>query len=787
MGNNIQIANLELQITSNSNTATQGIDNLIQKLEDLRKATSSSLGLNKLAKQFDNFNNSIKQLDISKLNEIKDTLTALRDLKRLNLVRVSTQDGETQTTSPEINNATNTSNLENTAEDTERIADAANDAAKNVKDVNKELENGGKKAKKFRDGLKGAKKGISDTSKSAKKSTSIIGKFVKSLGRIAFYRIIRTAIKKVGAAIGEGINNLYKFDKELGGDFSASLDSIAGSIQTIKNSIGLIAAPFIQALAPALEKASDLFMQFGNTVSKVSAQINGKTTYTKAVRSLKTYEETLESAKNSTQSFDELNIADQGGTDVSTMYEQANVNEDLSESESTLVSVFSIVKEIGGIIKNDIAPILRDIIKSVLPFIPPLLEIVGKVLREIVSKVGEILNSDSFKSLIETIADVIGSIIKMLDSALPTISNIIELIAGVITQIVEAIDHILKNGIGKAENSTRILLKLIDRIIGFVGKILELLQPILDIVVLVIDIATTLVDSVLTAIEPILDGIFDIIEPILDLVVNLVKDALQPIIPILGIILELIGNVLAPILERIGTKLKPYLEWIGGMLELFGGIIGGLADFLSNNLTNVFEGLRLVIKAFFSLFSGDIDNIKDAWGNLGKFIKDSWHNVWRGIGNIFINIINKLMQGMEKFVNAVIDVLNKLAKPIRDIAGIFGKDIGYIEHKTFTQLPQFAQGGYDIPSGQLFIANERGAEMVGTMNNRTTVANNEQIVEGIKQGVFDAMMSAVGSNNGEKQINLALYLDGRQIKAEIDKLSQSKGASISTGGLVYYG
>lgn len=49
----------------------------------------------------------------------------------------------------------------------------------------------------------------------------------------------------------------------------------------------------------------------------------------------------------------------------------------------------------------------------------------------------------------------------------------------------------------------------------------------------------------------------------------------------------------------------------------------------------------------------------------------------------------------------------------------------------------FANGGFPM-SGDLFIANEAGAEMVGSLGGRTAVANNDQIVEGIRQGVYDA-------------------------------------------------
>lgn len=49
----------------------------------------------------------------------------------------------------------------------------------------------------------------------------------------------------------------------------------------------------------------------------------------------------------------------------------------------------------------------------------------------------------------------------------------------------------------------------------------------------------------------------------------------------------------------------------------------------------------------------------------------------------------------------------------------------------------FANGGFP-PQGDLFIANEQGAELVGSMGGKTTVANQQQIIEGIKEGVYAA-------------------------------------------------
>ena len=46
----------------------------------------------------------------------------------------------------------------------------------------------------------------------------------------------------------------------------------------------------------------------------------------------------------------------------------------------------------------------------------------------------------------------------------------------------------------------------------------------------------------------------------------------------------------------------------------------------------------------------------------------------------------------------------------------------------------FAEGGFPT-TGSMFIARESGPELVGRIGNRTAVANNDQIVSGVANGV----------------------------------------------------
>lgn len=85
----------------------------------------------------------------------------------------------------------------------------------------------------------------------------------------------------------------------------------------------------------------------------------------------------------------------------------------------------------------------------------------------------------------------------------------------------------------------------------------------------------------------------------------------------------------------------------------------------------------------------------------------------------------------------------------------------------------FATGGFPN-EGQLFFANEAGPELVGTMGGRTAVANNDQIVEGIRQGVFDAVSAAMAQNNGDDR-PIRVYLDSREIKSGQSRVNRAWG------------
>lgn len=77
---------------------------------------------------------------------------------------------------------------------------------------------------------------------------------------------------------------------------------------------------------------------------------------------------------------------------------------------------------------------------------------------------------------------------------------------------------------------------------------------------------------------------------------------------------------------------------------------------------------------------------------------------------------------------------------------------------------QYASGGYP-ERGELFVANEAGAEMIGRMGNRSVVANNNQIVSGIASGVASA--NSEQNSLLREQNALLRQLLQKEVKAEL--------------------
>ena len=78
-------------------------------------------------------------------------------------------------------------------------------------------------------------------------------------------------------------------------------------------------------------------------------------------------------------------------------------------------------------------------------------------------------------------------------------------------------------------------------------------------------------------------------------------------------------------------------------------------------------------------------------------------------------------------------------------------------------IGQYASGGF--PSmGEMFIAKERGPELVGRIGSKSAVANSDQITAGIASAVYSAMMAAKeDGENGGSDARIIVQIDGTPV------------------------
>ena len=127
-------------------------------------------------------------------------------------------------------------------------------------------------------------------------------------------------------------------------------------------------------------------------------------------------------------------------------------------------------------------------------------------------------------------------------------------------------------------------------------------------------------------------------------------------------------------------------------------------------------------------------DFRDEIASIDEFVAGDARAAGTTIGT---EVANGLSSGLETATEAFNKWFNKLSPRVRYIMGVVaGAGYGSASLPGMN-IPAYANGGF-VPKGDLFLANENAPEFVGSIGNRTAVANNNQIVQGIASGVQHA-------------------------------------------------
>lgn len=232
------------------------------------------------------------------------------------------------------------------------------------------------------------------------------------------------------------------------------------------------------------------------------------------------------------------------------------------------------------------------------------------------------------------------------------------------------------------------------------------------------------------------------------------------------------------------------------VVKFFKGVWTSVSGFFSS----LWEDIKGVWKSVSTWFKTTIiDPIEQAFDTACQKIGEFFSGLWLGIRQGVAKAMNGVIGAVESAINWVVGGINSLIggfnKVVQWAADVLGANWGgvtLVGRVSFSRIevPQYADGGFP-DAGQMFIAREAGAEMVGSIGRRTAVVNNDQIVDGIASGVAEANNEQNYLLREQNTILRALlekdsgvYLDGRSLTNSVERYQRERGRQLVTGGAI---
>lgn len=231
---------------------------------------------------------------------------------------------------------------------------------------------------------------------------------------------------------------------------------------------------------------------------------------------------------------------------------------------------------------------------------------------------------------------------------------------------------------------------------------------------------------------------------------------------------ESIKKVFEPVSEFFSKKFsdaKKSIEdafgnidsWFKEKLDSIKKIYSDIKGYFSKKFGEAYDGIKNIFGGIGDFFGGVWESIKSKFSDIGDMAGEAVGGAFKSTINGAIRLIEKTINNGFGFINGAIDFINK-------IPGVS------IPKFDMVSLPRLANGGM-LNSGQMFIAREKGPELVGTYGNKTAVMNNNQIVQSVSNGV----RSAIEYSNGKVEYLLTQILEYQQMLLEKDNSTRIDG------------
>lgn len=931
------IDTLRIEVTSDSSKAVSGIDKLISTLERIKSVTGgSNKGLSSIKRNLESISKAADKINSDSISKIDKLSESMKGLSAVSKIKISSKIADrildigaaidclkdvdfsklTEMTNglqalggvgnvriPNISNTSGASSDTPSDSGSSDLNDYVEQTPSTVEDLGETVSRTTSRFEHFKSVATKAFGAVQSAASKlggiAKGVFSNIAKKMKNLTKIftqrTIYRAMNAVISAVTTSFKDGVNAAYQYSKTMDGQLAKSLDSIATSMNYLKNSLGAMVAPLINMVAPAIEVLVDKFVDLLNIMNQVFARLSGASTWTKATKVATEYADAADSAtaankklKNSLLGIDEINALQDNsssgpgssGSDTNSAIAFEEVPLDISYVDGVIDKLKDILWYAGAIglaIKAwDFGKAISELaglkgVKAIslaagLALTVASLTIMVKGAIDIISNG---IDWQNFTEMLLSGGGLVGGgalIGKAFGSAAlgASIGAIVGGIGIAFTGIWSAIQDGLNwlNGLLIPAGTTLAgagIGAIIGSVGGPLGALIGLAVGLLtDLVILVVqnwDAVCAWCSEALSNIGQFFvdlwQGVVDVwnvcaewfntnvIQPVADFFVglwngiseaastcwNAIVEFFSPAIEWFSELFGSIWQTISDIFYDIGVIASGCWEIIKAVWGIVSDwfnehIITPVANFFStmwnnikgwaisawNSIKSVFstignwiyEKVISPVANFFSgLWNGFVEKAKSAWNGVkqvfskvASFFKDTFEKAWKGIvkvfsiaGEIFVDIkdgivdafkfvVNGIIKGLNKVISVPFEGINWALNKIKNIEIVGLKPFDGLKTISIPQIPLLAEGG--IPAtGQMFIAREAGAELVGNVGRKTGVMNNDQIVESVSQGVADA--------NAEQN---ALLREEISILRKILEKDSSTTAYVGTGSLI---
>lgn len=673
-------------------------------------------------------------------------------------------------------------------------------SVKNIKSLIKNVNTAGKDgSKSIGTKLVNAFKKLNSHIKQSKRGTRSFGQYLRQAFKsVIVYGGLFRLFSSLGTFLTEGIQNMTKGNER----FNKTMSILATNMLWVKNIVATTLAPVLNALAPIADALSEKFYNLANKVGMFFARMLGQKTFTVAKKTQVDYaaslDKTSSSTNKATKSAKEYQKTIAGFDEINLLNKQSQTSDNTSASDSYTTPTGDF----------ETLPITDSV-------------------SSFADKLKEAWEKADFTGIGESLADKLNTQIDKVNNIDwdETKNKVNTKIAGLTNGLNAFINKTkwgemgqnLANGFNTALSGINTALSNFD-FKGTGKSIGEFLKETIknidwkEVGAFLHNIITGLFDTIAGFFEGITDP-----EAGEDMTSG-IKDFFDGL-DIGGIFESWINSIVAQanfvtvLFDSIGEEFEKFGVWFeekctewGNKVDEFWKSVG---DEISQTWTDFTDSIKESWNECGEEIKGAWDDfttsIKDGWSEFTGWIKGKWDSFKSWVDkkvekakDVGSTIVDKLKEGIGDIWSKVKDKFENFTTKIKNFFS--GKSLLNIkvtsEDRDFMgttikvpKLSYYATGGHP-QSGEMFVARENGIpEMVGRMGNRTTVANNDQIVEGVSSGVAAAVyrvMSEVMSVRHEQPItvNNRVTLDGKIVYENVVSQHNSEVKRTGTSPLL---